>query len=284
MIKKISQLLFVSLLLVASGYSESNGVWHDAKDVRAGVFGSDEVTSGFIFENQLTINSFSNLVNSQLNFKSLNVNYWSIGKTATSNDFIINKEGSTNTFTILSNENIGIGTNAPTEKLHVIGNTILLETNTDSSSFLKLNSGATTSQSSGIELLDRGISMWTIGKDSSNTFRIDDSLGNNKFSINNLGNTGFGILNPTEKLDVLGNIKSTGTISSVTLNTNTITSANPFITISKPINTNTISNTGNINTDSVSTTSITTNAITTNEITTNIIKSNIGQNVIIQLG
>jgi hypothetical protein len=55
MIKKFSQFFLVSLLLCSFGYSESNGIWHDAKDVRPGVFGSDETTSGFIFQNNLEI-------------------------------------------------------------------------------------------------------------------------------------------------------------------------------------------------------------------------------------
>jgi hypothetical protein len=60
MIKKITQFLVASLLLISVGYSESNGIWHKAEDIRPGIFGSDESTSGFIFQSSLSIqNSIS---------------------------------------------------------------------------------------------------------------------------------------------------------------------------------------------------------------------------------
>ena len=55
MIKKFIQFLLVSILFFSIGYSESNGIWHSAEDVRPGVFGSDETTSGFIFQDSLLV-------------------------------------------------------------------------------------------------------------------------------------------------------------------------------------------------------------------------------------
>jgi hypothetical protein len=51
MIKKISQIIALSLLLFSVGYSaeDSNGVWHKAEDIRGGVFGSDDSTPEFFF-------------------------------------------------------------------------------------------------------------------------------------------------------------------------------------------------------------------------------------------
>ena len=48
------------LILVFSSslvFAESNGVWHDAADVRGGVFGSDEGTQEFYFLNRVGINT-----------------------------------------------------------------------------------------------------------------------------------------------------------------------------------------------------------------------------------
>jgi len=69
-------------------WADSNGVWHDAKDVRGGTFGSDEQpnTNSFSFMNPVTFNDVL-----------------------------------TANFNAIFNGNVGIGTATPTTKLDVMG-------------------------------------------------------------------------------------------------------------------------------------------------------------------
>lgn len=62
-------ILFLFLLVFGSiVWADTNGVWHDTKDIRGGIFGSDEqdVTTVYSFINQVLFNS-SVIVNSNLN-------------------------------------------------------------------------------------------------------------------------------------------------------------------------------------------------------------------------
>jgi len=82
-----------------------------------------------------------------------------------------------------SDGKLGIGTTSPTEKLDVNGNIVLGDGGTGSS----LNFNST----------DRG------------TIKVN---GSERMRITSAGNVGIGITNPAEKLDVVGNIKASGTI------------------------------------------------------------------------
>ena len=47
---------FAVIFLFGLVWADSNGVWHRAEDVRAGVFGGDEGAGTYIFNNNLIIN------------------------------------------------------------------------------------------------------------------------------------------------------------------------------------------------------------------------------------
>ncbi len=55
-------ILFVVFIFGGLIYADSNGVWHRAEDVRAGVFGSDEITgTDYTFPNNLNVTSNVNV-------------------------------------------------------------------------------------------------------------------------------------------------------------------------------------------------------------------------------
>ena len=53
--KILGVLLITTIFLVGLIWADSNGIWHRAEDVRAGVFGNDEGNGDFIFNNNLII-------------------------------------------------------------------------------------------------------------------------------------------------------------------------------------------------------------------------------------
>jgi len=55
--KKIFSALFITIILLGGLiWADTNGVWHNAEDIKAGVFGDDEENGDFIFNNNLIIN------------------------------------------------------------------------------------------------------------------------------------------------------------------------------------------------------------------------------------
>ena len=184
--------------------------------------------------------------------------------------------------TIKYNGNVGIGTTSPTKKLDVNGDTNITGTitSTDANITGTLTTvnlevtGTTTNihtdnytteslhiQSSGTDAVAFKITHDTANHD---IMEVIDSLGNQVFTIDALGNVGIGNDDPTEKLDIVGNIKFTGTINNITttelnyldgttenINTNFTNTSNHFDLIDEKIttldnnNSNYISDTSN---------------------------------------
>jgi hypothetical protein len=112
----------------------------------------------------------------------------------------------------LATGNVGIGTTSPTKKLHLYG--------TSFSDGLVLDSGSSQTDSMNIEFRTSASTHWNIDQYGSNPdLRIytednaTDGGGQMHLTINGSnGNVGIGTTTPSEKLEVSGNIKATGTI------------------------------------------------------------------------
>jgi len=64
--------IFVSLFIVGLLWADSNGIWENAKDIRAGTFGSDEGGGNYAFPGDLLINN-NLVVKNNENVTNLNV-------------------------------------------------------------------------------------------------------------------------------------------------------------------------------------------------------------------
>lgn len=131
--------------------------------------------------------------------------------------------GATERMRIDTSGNVGIGNTNPTEKLEVNGNTningIVKITKTDGEKIQLTSTG-----SAGSKIMHSG--GWTVdhyagpgtGGDTGNFrfFTTANSTYTERIRILANGNVGIGKTNPTEKLDVVGNIFATGTIRSST--------------------------------------------------------------------
>jgi len=115
--------------------------------------------------------------------------------------------------TITSSGRVGIGTTNPTEKLHVDGGSIRVDIGTTPDSAAIFSGGG-----SNLHIdLDTGYTTFrnTSGTTSNEGFRFKaSSTGNDLVTIRNDGNVGIGTSTPSEKLEVGGNIKSSGNIIS----------------------------------------------------------------------
>ena len=114
---------------------------------------------------------------------------------------------SSSTFTIIpSSGNVGIGVATPTEKLHVVGNYVLLKNNADTAAGAVFDSGSTLGQNTQILLRDRGSDKWAIRKNSANDFDIYGSAAGTValtiFSSTNF--IGIGTSTPLSKFVVNG--------------------------------------------------------------------------------
>jgi len=109
---------------------------------------------------------------------------------------------------------IGVGVSSPTEALDVLGNIKASGTITGA----KLVANGTVAARG-----DSGFTFHTVGDNDSGLFSPADGTltfrndGVERIRINALGNLGVGLTNPTEKIDVSGNIKASGTISAPTI-------------------------------------------------------------------
>jgi len=100
--------------------------------------------------------------------------------------------------------NVGIGTNAPQRQLHITGANprILIEASSSSPEVNFMNTG------------DAGTDIWSVYKHGT-TDDLRFYQGGDKMTIqNSTGNVGIGTAAPAEKLHVVGNLRSSGTIQS----------------------------------------------------------------------
>lgn len=110
-------------------------------------------------------------------------------------------------FDFAFNKNVGIGTNAPATKLETKGRVRITGAGTTDSGVLELRDGSTTSNINYIftSAADKDLYFQPSGNK-------DIILQANEANANLAGRVGIGMNNPSEKLDVNGNIKSNGTI------------------------------------------------------------------------
>lgn len=65
---------FLAILFLAQVlYADNNGIWVDAKDIRAGTFGSDESSGNFVFPNNLNVGNTFQASQARV---SGNLGYW----------------------------------------------------------------------------------------------------------------------------------------------------------------------------------------------------------------
>ncbi|MBN2542758.1 right-handed parallel beta-helix repeat-containing protein [bacterium] len=108
-------------------------------------------------------------------------------------------------YTLLSGE-VGIGTSSPSAKLHVV------ETNNIVAKFHGDNYGASENTYVGIKDNSAGID-WYLNARNDGMFALHQEGQGDRFVIDDgTGNTGIGITSPSEKLHVIGNIKSSGMV------------------------------------------------------------------------
>ncbi|MFO0052628.1 MAG: hypothetical protein ACOVQ3_12100 [Dolichospermum sp.] len=143
-------------------------------------------------------------------------------KEGTHNDAELNPGGGTAEM-VIKDGNVGIGTVTPSEKLEVSGNLKVTGTITGNNVFLgdvghgSIWAGFSHSSQVGqnsYAILQHHTGTWTlINKKSGGGFigfRIDN---NDKMIINDNGNVGIGTTTPSEKLEINGNLKVTGNIT-----------------------------------------------------------------------
>lgn len=127
----MKKILLLFLLLIFGIFlvnADSNGIWHNAEDVRGGVFGSDEIVTNYTFQNDIYFEE-----------RIFAINFFAINNDGIS--FRTN-DGNRRLF-ISDNGNIGIGNSNPQVKLDVNGSLRIREnlncdfTYTDSNGIIK---------------------------------------------------------------------------------------------------------------------------------------------------
>lgn len=124
---------------------------------------------------------------------------------------------------MLENGNMGIGNNNPAEKLDITGNTKVSGNGTFGGNLVvpagKIGVGLS-SPTSKLEIRDGALGLssstktWELSYDNTNgNFYIDELGVARRFYIKNGGNVGIANNNPSERLDVTGNAKFSGTVS-----------------------------------------------------------------------
>lgn len=122
---------------------------------------------------------------------------------------------------IISQGNVGIGTDTPLAKLHVKGNQILLKNEADADVGFVLDSGSTTTYRDVISFKDRGTDVFALEKTSTNAFQLYDYVNsgvsrllfgagsNSGISMRTIGTGDFSFINNTTTLVT---IKSDGKV------------------------------------------------------------------------
>jgi hypothetical protein len=113
---------------------------------------------------------------------------------------------------ITSTGNVGIGTTNPSQKLHVYGagdvSAIFKSTNAGSEISLDATNGYAS-----LRIFDSGTEKWRIGQiGQSNDFQIWQIGTGERVRVTSSGNVGIGITNPTQKLEVTGNVNINGNL------------------------------------------------------------------------
>lgn len=119
--------------------------------------------------------------------------------------------------------NVGIGTSSPDSKLDVRGITTVVDdcagNDTRAYASLGVTRANQPTNNSYIGLTKYGVIPWGIGIGSNNSFIVgvasaspERTIPSPHLSIDNIGNVGIGTTSPAYKLDVAGDIRSTGTL------------------------------------------------------------------------
>lgn len=110
--------------------------------------------------------------------------------------------------------NVGIGTNSPTSKLHVDGNTLVDGSLTILNDFASLYFRSGGSNKAFLQLRDPNFDLrvGTIGFNTTGKLFLQTN-GTDRLTIEPLGNVGIGTVNPTTKLQVAGSIKAEGSVT-----------------------------------------------------------------------
>ncbi len=118
--------------------------------------------------------------------------------------------------TVATSGYIGIGTATPATKLHIVGGGITLENG--QSIWMKRNTGGA---SIDVLQIQAGTDILRIKNPS--VFNIVNTSAVSQLYINSSGNVGIGITNPSQKLEIAGNVSSTNAYISGTLTANKVT-------------------------------------------------------------
>lgn len=116
--------------------------------------------------------------------------------------FTLTAGAPTNSFFMNSSGNIGLGTSTPAVDLHIVnGNTPAMRLEQDIS-------GGFSAQTWDVAGNETNFFIRDITNSSKIPFKIIPNAPTNSLFINSTGNTGFGVTDPTQKIDVAGGIRS----------------------------------------------------------------------------